>query len=132
MSCSSISPYPRSTCTPLLLFLLAGCSPAAPSQSCIPDHHRAWGAINPKVTQQNLKTTVCVSGWSRTIRPPAFYTNRLKAKQMRELNLPGSAHDYHEDHLVPLCAGGHPTDPRNLWPQPTVSYRDRLSSSQDV
>jgi hypothetical protein len=100
----------------------------------MPDHQRASGAINPKVTQQNLKTTVCVSGWSRTVRPPASYTNRLKVQQMREFKLPGSAHDYHEDHLVPLCAGGHPTDPRNLWPQPTTGnwtdrVKDQLESS---
>jgi hypothetical protein len=37
---------------------------------------------------------------------------------MRELGLSGSTQDYHEDHLVPLCVGGHPIDSRNLWPQP--------------
>ena len=121
-------------CTPLLLLLLAGCSPAGPSQTHIPDHNRTPGAINPKVTQEDVRATVCVSGWSRTIRPPASYMNRLKAKQMRELSLPGNAHDYHEDHLVPLCAGGHPTDPRNLWPQPTTGkwterLKDHLESS---
>ena len=25
---------------------------------------------------------------------------------------------YEEDHLIWLQAGGHPTDPENLWPQP--------------
>src|SRR5438093_10552346 len=25
---------------------------------------------------------------------------------------------YEEDHLISLEAGGHPTDPENLWPQP--------------
>jgi hypothetical protein len=118
----------------LSLLLLVGCSPSAQSQSYIPDHQRTPGAINPKVTQQNLQSTVCVSGWSRTVRPPASYTNRLKAKQMRELGLPGSTHDYHEDHLVSLCAVGHPTDERNLWPQPvngrwTDKVKDQLESS---
>ncbi len=118
----------------LLLLLLVGCSPSAQSQSYIPDHQRTPGAINPKVTQQTLHSTVCVSGCSRTVRPPASYTNRLEAKQMLELGLPGSAHDYHEDHLVPLCAGGHPTDPLNLWPQPvtgkwTETVKDQLESS---
>jgi hypothetical protein len=27
----------------------------------------------------------------------------------------------HEDHLIPLSLGGHPTDIRNIWPQPQVS-----------
>ncbi len=120
-------------CTRFLLLLLAGCLLAATSHTYIPDHKRTPGAINPKVTQENLHATVCMSGWSRTVRPPATYY-RLKAKQMRELGLPGSAHDYHEDHLVPLCAGGHPTDPRNLWPQPlmgrwTDKVKDQLESS---
>jgi hypothetical protein len=43
--------------------LLAGCSLASPFQSYLPDHHRAMGAINPKVTQQDRKTIVCVSEW---------------------------------------------------------------------
>jgi hypothetical protein len=25
--------------------------------------------------------------------------------------------DYEEDHLIPLELGGHPTDPKNLWPE---------------
>jgi hypothetical protein len=53
---------------------------------------------------------------------------------MHELDLPGSAQDYHEDHLVPLCVGGHPRDPRNLWPEPvtgrwSTSIKDQLESS---
>jgi hypothetical protein len=36
--------------------------------------------------------------------------------------------------LVPLCVGGHPSDPRNLWPQPirgrwTDKIKDQLESS---
>jgi hypothetical protein len=83
----------------------------------IPDHARTRGAFNPDVTQGNLTQTVCVAGWTSTIRPPVAYTNRLKLQQMRELGLQGTPQDYHLDHLVPLCAGGHPTDPRNLWSQ---------------
>jgi hypothetical protein len=118
----------------LLLLVLVGCSPPGSAHIYLPNHERTPGTINPKVTQENLHATVCVSGWSRTIRPPASYTNRLKANQMRELGLPGSTHDYHEDYLVPLCAGGHPTDPRNLWPQPitgkwTDKVKDQLESS---
>ena len=30
----------------------------------------------------------------------------------------GSISDYQEDHLISLELGGHPTDPRNLWPEP--------------
>src|SRR5947208_1493665 len=30
----------------------------------------------------------------------------------------GSPSDYQEDHLMSLELGGHPTDARNLWPEP--------------
>ena len=80
----------------------------------MPDHQRTPGVINPNVTQENISTTVCVAGFTKTIRPPSSYTSRLKAKQMRELGLPGTMHDYHEDLLVRLCVGGHPSDERNL------------------
>jgi|SRR5690349_9644819 len=75
------------------------------------------GAINPAVTQDNIHQTICVSGWTKTIRPPASYTTRLKKQQMAALNLEGAPSDYEEDHLISLEIGGNPTDPNNLWPQ---------------
>ena len=70
------------------------------------------------MTQANIDTTVCVHGWTKTIRPPTSYTNDLKRKQMREYGVGGALDDYQEDHLISLELGGHPTDPRNLWPEP--------------
>ena len=82
----------------------------------IPDHARTPGALNADVTQENLQQTVCVVGWTDSIRPSKSYIRKLRREQMRELGQPGTA-SYHEDHIVPLCAGGHPSDARNLWPQ---------------
>jgi hypothetical protein len=79
---------------------------------------RTPGVINLDVTQRNIATTVCKHGWTRTIRPPTDYTNELKRKQMREYGVAGSAAQYQEDHLISLELGGHPTDARNLWPEP--------------
>jgi hypothetical protein len=79
---------------------------------------RTPGVLNPDVTQANIHATICVKGWTRTIRPPTSYTNELKKKQMREYRVGGSMSDYQEDHLISLSLGGHPTDPRNLWPEP--------------
>ena len=76
------------------------------------------GAINADVTQANVDKTICVRGWTKTVRPPTSYTNALKAQQMREYHLAGTASDYQEDHLISLEMGGNPTDPRNLWPEP--------------
>jgi hypothetical protein len=82
------------------------------------DIARTPGVLNPDVTQANIHATVCVKGWTRTIRPPTSYTNELKRKQMREYRVGGSLSAYQEDHLISLSLGGHPTDPRNLWPEP--------------
>lgn len=76
------------------------------------------GATNPAVTQSNIGETICARGWTKTVRPPRSYTSQLKRLQIRELGLPGRMSDYEEDHLIPLELGGHPTDERNLWPQP--------------
>jgi len=82
------------------------------------DPVRTPGVLNPDVTQATIGSTVCVSGWTRTVRPPVSYTNELKVKQMREYGETGPPSAYQEDHLVSLELGGDPTDPRNLWPEP--------------
>jgi hypothetical protein len=76
------------------------------------------GLLNPGVTKATIASTICTSGWTRTIRPPTSYTNELKRKQMEQYGRRGSLSDYQEDHLISLELGGHPTDPRNLWPEP--------------
>ncbi len=76
------------------------------------------GALNPDVTQATIRATICRDGWTRTIRPPTDYTNDLKRRQMRLYGRRGVLGDFQEDHLISLELGGHPTDPRNLWPQP--------------
>jgi hypothetical protein len=82
------------------------------------DPARTPGVLNPDVTQATVKQTICVRGWTKTIRPPTSYTNDLKRKQMREYGVAGDLSEYQEDHLISLELGGHPTDPRNLWPEP--------------
>jgi hypothetical protein len=82
------------------------------------DITRTPGVLNPDVTQANIDTTICRHGWTKTIRPPTSYTNELKQKQMREYGVGGALSDYQEDHLISLELGGHPTDARNLWPEP--------------
>ena len=75
------------------------------------------GVVNPEVTQATIGKTICVHGWTRTIRPASSYTSELKVEQMRAYGLRGSTARFQEDHLISLELGGHPTDPRNLWPE---------------
>jgi hypothetical protein len=84
--------------------------------SCTP------GAFNPDVTQSTIGSTICVSGWTATVRPPSSYTTNLKNQQKPlygEASIPNS--ELEEDHLVPLELGGAPRDPNNLWPEPRSS-----------
>ena len=76
------------------------------------------GSLNPDVTQDTIGQTICVKGWTSTVRPPTSYTNALKAEQMPLYGESGSPSDYQEDHLISLELGGNPTDPANLWPEP--------------
>ena len=79
------------------------------------------GAVNPAVTQANIKTTICTSGYTATIRPPANYTTGLKKWQLANTYkafTDKNLGDYEEDHLISLELGGNPTDPKNLWPEP--------------
>lgn len=85
-----------------------------------PDPARTPGAANPEITQNNIRENICNPRWStKSIRPPAGYTNRLKFEQIREYGYADSTRkDYEEDHFIPLELGGSPTDPKNLWPEP--------------
>ena len=83
----------------------------------LPDPKLTPGVINPDVTQANINQTICVSGWTKTIRPTTTYTNKLKIQQMKDMGLTGSPSLYEEDHLISIELGGNPKDPKNLWPQ---------------
>ena len=85
----------------------------------LPDSIITPGAINAEVTQDNIQQTICVKGYTKKIRPPAYYTNKLKKQQIKEYGYADTnPKHYEEDHLIALSIGGAPNDPRNLWPEP--------------
>jgi len=102
----------------------------APAGAVVADPVRTPGGLKPGVTQATIGATICVRGWTRTVRPPVEYTNALKARQMRAYGETGPLSAYQEDHLISLELGGHPTDPRNLWPEPypRASAVDRIEN----
>ena len=88
----------------------------------LPDRSMTPGLINPEVSQANINSTICIKGYTKTIRPPAYVTNRLKKLQIAQYGYQDiNPSHYEEDHLIPLSIGGHPNDPSNLWPQPRIS-----------
>lgn len=75
--------------------------------------------LNPAVTQGTIDKTICAIGWTKTVRPPTSFSNRIKLKLIRELELPEELlTDFELDHKIPLALGGSPDDSRNLELQP--------------
>jgi hypothetical protein len=88
------------------------------SQNGLPDSACTPGAIDPRVTQDNLSETICKKGYTATVRPPVSYTNKLKVEQIAAYGYADTnLHNYEEDHLISLELGGAPSDPSNLWPE---------------
>ena len=108
---------PKTIVATSLLGLLALTSSAGVAQMAAPDGSLPdiRGATDPRVSQGNIDTTLCVSGYARSIRPPYSYTRPLKRRLM-QAGHPGERYSGYElDHLVPLSLGGAPADERNLW-----------------
>ncbi|MEX3099376.1 hypothetical protein ACSCBZ_23025 [Streptomyces niveiscabiei] len=109
----------------------------AHAQSCsqsylpLPDPSCQPGTLNPDVTQDTIGSTICVSGWTATVRPSSSYTTALKKQQIVEYGYSDtSTSDYEEDHFIPLELGGAPKDPENLWPEP--EYGDKTAGNKDT
>ena len=74
---------------------------AAMAQSSLPDPARTPGALNPSVTQETVAATICMRGWTRTVRPPPEVTRTLKRVQMRHWSCADRRlSHYEEDHLL--------------------------------
>src|ERR1700687_1954524 len=44
----------------------------------LPDPKCTPGAVDPSVTQDNIDSTICVSGYTKTVRPPVSVTEPQK------------------------------------------------------
>jgi hypothetical protein len=83
--------------------VMTGCTassdpkPAPSTPPLAPSMSSAAGATNPAVTDATVGQTICVPGWTASIRP----------------KLPTRA-GYQHDHVIPLELGGAPTDGANL------------------
>ena len=84
----------------------------------LPDPKCTPGATDPAVTQANIDSTICVSGYTKTVRPSTSVTNPIKLQVMQAYGFTDSPSNYELDHLIPLELGGAPDDVKNLWPEP--------------
>jgi hypothetical protein len=96
----------------------------------LPDPACTPGGIDPAVTQANIASTICRSGYTATVRPPASDTGRWKIRTYLFYDLGTTARGEY-DHLVPLELGGT-NSTSNLWvetgsiPNPKDKEEDRL------
>lgn len=105
--------------TPPTAAELTALIPSSPSLHCSSEDGLPDSDCTPGVILTTKKTDICNGVSTRTVRPPSSYTNKLKKAQIVEYGwgdvAPGG---YEEDHLISLEIGGHPYDPKNLWPEP--------------
>ncbi len=107
-----------------------------PTGVVLPNSSRTPGATNPAVTQATIGQTICVSGWTATVRPSSSVTTALKVQQLATgyaYNGDTTTGDYEEDHLISLELGGAPAAWANLWPEPYnvaegARVKDRLEN----
>ena len=98
----------------------------------MPDPRCTPGALNPAVTQATINQTICVSGYTRTIRPAESITEAEKQASMAAYGDTGSMSDFEYDHLVSLELGGAANDMRNLWPEPGASPNPKDSVETEL
>lgn len=71
----------------------------------LPDPAVVTGIQNPAVNQANIRSTLCVANWTKTVRPPTSYTDKLRAQLTPPGHKPG---DGEGDHAWPIEDGGMP------------------------
>jgi hypothetical protein len=119
-----VQPQPaRGTCHYVVLNAAAG--------DYLPDPHCTPGATNPRVTQADLASTVCRSGYTASIRPPASITGREKKASEAAYGFTGKASTTEYDHLISLELGGDPNSPLNLWPEPNKTRAVGVNNPKD-
>jgi hypothetical protein len=101
-------------------------APTQPSQSAsqcairnyLPDPNCTPGAIDSAVTQENIGSTICASGYTATVRPSTSVTSKIKTERMQAYGDTDSPNNYELDHFIPLELGGSPASVLNLFPEP--------------
>ena len=95
----------------------------------LPDPLCTPGSTDAKVTQATIRSTICMKGWTATVRPPASQTTRAKfSVAYPAYDIPTAATS-ELDHLVPLELGGS-NDITNLWPEvgPVPNVKDPVEN----
>ncbi|ACU75373.1 hypothetical protein Caci_6525 [Catenulispora acidiphila DSM 44928] len=109
---SRLAPSQVGTVPPNLHCHMGGNDPKSyrPDASCTP------GAVQDSVTQANIDSTICTTGYTTKIRPATSATDKIKHALYTAYGVPDNTKS-ELDHLVSLELGGS-NDTANLWPEP--------------
>jgi hypothetical protein len=91
---------------------------AGPKSLYPPNPRVTSGAIDPRVTQETIRTTICVPEYTEIVGLSIAFADPVKARLLANGHLPGTVQNYELDHLIPLNLGGSATSRRNWWLQP--------------
>lgn len=96
----------------------------------LPDPRCTPGSIDPAVTQADIRSTICKTGYTTTVRPPESQTERFKFKVAYPAYATPHSKRTELDHLVSLELGGS-NDATNLWPEspPTPNPKDKIENA---
>jgi len=97
--------------------------------SVLPDPKCTPGAIDPAVTQANLSSTICVSGYTKTVRASSASTGKEKVVSLSQYGM-NYSHTTEYDHLISLELGGA-NSVSNLWPEPNKSSAAGVVNPKD-
>ncbi len=95
-----------------------------PDPSCTP------GAVDPAVSEENIGSTICRSGYTATVRAPVSDTDKVKKLSLQQYGLvPASSTEF--DHLISLQLGGT-NAVSNLWPEPNREGAPGTTNPKDA
>jgi len=87
--------------------------------SAYPNPALTPGATDPRVSQRNIRRTICSDDYLARAKPSPVYTERVMRLQLRRYGYAEvDAGNYELDHFVPIELGGDADAPSNMWPQP--------------
>jgi hypothetical protein len=98
---------------------------AAARAGDLPNPNLTPGATDPEVTETNIQESICKVThftWTEGHAPPASFLESIAKDQIKQYGYTDTnIRHYQMDHLIPLSLGGHPTDPKNIWPQVLIA-----------
>ena len=109
LGCSPL-PGPAPSASPSILRTpTPSASASAPVADLCHVNGVTYCALNPAVTDTNIKQTICNPAWTAGLRPPLSMTDQWKREILLNYHLPGTIADFEGDHRMPEAAlGGDP------------------------